>query len=241
MQKTMNLGVIANLLSDIARRHTNNSPYRRINTFALLDTYADLESPTFNKTPRDIEIGHFWSRYQKTEPDKPRDICLIAMQKECYWNVKTGEKCMTILLGVAQMPKCVGCPEGFEKTPDEVDSENEDILRAVYLQLCRYHLYKDVVWEGSEDKVQLLATPEQMKCYKDEGKIVSCLDCGVTMKHKIQKTDVLSCFTNCIGDRRVKSLEFKICGCSTIDQEFEDKAVDVDQSAPPVICATCFE
>ena len=156
MSKGLTYGVITSILADISARHTNNLPHKRINTFAVIDSYQDLESPLFNKTDRDIELGHFWSRYK----GKADDICLFVMQESCRWKA-SGEKCIKLLIGVAQATKCVGCPENVIKTPDEVDVENEDVLRAVYDQLKTYQFYKDVEFKDDPNPKTIITTPEQ--------------------------------------------------------------------------------
>ena len=118
----LSLTNIASVFKDIAQRHTHNLPYRRINTFAVLDSLADVAEPNMAKTDRDKSIGHLWTRYQDC-----RDICLVIMQESRNYK-ESGEKCISLFIGVAQEPKCDECPQKIDKTPDEVDTENEDIL-----------------------------------------------------------------------------------------------------------------
>lgn len=230
------------VLKDIAQRSDNPDVHCRINSFVVLDQLSDLSKPDYNKTDRDYEVGHAWNRYLSSTDTKMHDMVLFVMQKYCYRKaLNNKERCIKLLIGVAQSEKCVGCPENYTKTKDEVDIQNENMVWDVLDQFRSYRQY-DVMYEGETEYQTILALPEQIKCLKDEGKITKCKDCAIDLDCMIEERKAqVQCLMTCIGDKRIKTLEISICGCAVSSNNFNTKPTDQDSDYATIKCPSCFQ
>jgi|GEM_PF-4349883 len=235
-----NLNTVSNILLNIAKRH-NAHPYSRINTFGIVDSFKQLTLDNLGKDQYDYDNSYYWQR-GGYNPDKcADDLRLIMMLRGCKRQaINKKIKCLDVLIGVSQRELCDGCPENQRKGSIAVDNENEDVLFAVIDELRSYRLYK-IKESANSEEIQVFATREQVKCWKDEGKILYCKDCGDSIDHKIENRKDIKCSYDCIGDNRIRIswVNLTICGCHVEDQMFDVKTVEDDEFAM-IKCDSCL-
>lgn len=225
---------ISNIFKDIAKRHEGH-PYNIFNSFAVLDSIDEISEKSMGRTLEDYENGLMWTRGGYNPDNCAEDIRMGIMQMEAYRpNTKLKEKCLKIVVAVAQKEKCIDCPEAFKKSKEFIDIQNEDLLFSSIDQFLTYQYY-DVIIKNGDDLVRLLATKDQIE-YCDYFNVKSC---GITMRHKTQKQSVTA-LNNFEGEYRIKTALITVCGCGVLDQKYSIKNDEKEKEFAMVHCQYCL-
>lgn len=236
---------ICQLLTGIARSHQvpKGQEHKRLNSFALLSSFNDLNSSNAANNIVSAQSGLYWTRKGVSlGNDKLSYGALILMQRSAYkkkMNDKT--KCLKLTVGVALPKICKKCPKG-QQTQMMAEMCAEDVLMAVmdsFVEIKHYKLsrYND---KGVKETQHVLLHPKQLECYPDWN--VS-QDCGnVCSALDSQRSDIYVKSGTGIDDLTIAYTEITICDCYSEEYDFDFNWCTEDKEGDPigmVKCDTC--
>ena len=118
---------------------------RRLNTFAVLDNKAQLNTNNLEKSYQQYLDGYFWSREHAVSGSsrntlkKEYDILFLENKQLNLHDIERNAASVELFISVASQADCEGCKRSWE----QVDRDNREMLVAALQEFYSYKLYDD--------------------------------------------------------------------------------------------------
>jgi len=221
------------------------SPCTQINTFAVVDSIADLETSNLGATYQDYLDGSFWSRkwvMQGADPDtlcKEYPMLVLEQKKGRKKDILESTTCLDWWLVFMDVPDCGDCKDECKRSIAKVDSDLRDMVEVILKEVKRFALYS--ITDGESNVSQVWATDDQIQHWfatgaiidytNDCGDILPFLDCGIPV-------DICAADVGNVDQARAISIMIRACDCHDIETEF-DYTLEVPKGIARTKCEGC--
>lgn len=216
----------------------------RINSFAVIDAYRDIDSDSLNAAIREADNGWYWGRAWQAGGKNPEDICVewallfIQLIDSALTGNDMNRLCHRIRIGIASPRECDGC--GY-RNDTQVELDNSAMLMSIVREMTNTFLYKAINIPTSIGGIGISnywLTPSMALYYAGLGvtfpKFSSCV------KAPVRKAGSLQFKSSMYGTKAiiVTTTEIEVCDCDMQETTY-DYSITEYGTAGRVACETC--
>ena len=145
------LNVVAPIFQSIVAAHEEEVNLR-LNTFAVIDGFMDLNSKNLNRTFADARAGHYWTRKGINRANDEAQYGVLAIQHlESKQQIDVGQYTDSYLLHIAFPRTCDGCPENTYPSTFTLDQHIFKLIADITFIL--FNEFEQYIFVSSPDKV----------------------------------------------------------------------------------------
>lgn len=231
---------------DICKHMVMTYPFSqctRINTFAVVDNAADMNTPNLGATYADYLDGLFWSRKwqlagaPKGEMCKQYPLLVLEQKTKVKANIFDSESCMDFYFVLADVEDCLTCSDQCKRTSNQVMCDLSDMVEVITGQLKKYKLF--LLTKADESTSYAWVTQGQVDYWVTNNEILSGRPL-TDLRQFIEGKNINIYPTNLgTSDGALGvAFHFKVCSCVDVNREF-DYSTPKAKTTAVTQCKTC--